>query len=740
MAIFGIGDKRVRVVLEKLTAGKTAMADKRGTNARVSKFSEEKGDLVREHNKKLPTMTSRYSRAKYRNLANTCSTSELTANNEKHKQRVCEQAHLGEMQREFDAHKGRAEVTDEPGTSRGRKRKPQPETWKMNIAKKLRNEGKAYISRKTHKEVEARKIGPACADGCFEKVTMPVIEALFKEYWGMGDYNAQTSYLQKSMVSVPVKRHRVPAEGSSRTQTALYSVTYGDKRYKVCKKAFMAIFGIGDKRVRVVLKKLTDWKTAMADKRGTNARVSKYSGEKGDFVREHIKKLPTMTSRYSRAKSPNRVYMESNLSVVKLYDMYVKFMKEEHPNVDIVSINFYSNVFRTEFNNIGFVPPVVDMCNTCDLLTASIEKYERVGCEQAQFEEMQREFRELDAHKVLATHARTVLYSFSSSDSDDFMALCFNLRQALPTPKLSTSVAFYKRKLWTYNFCVFNLKTQKSTMYIWDEVTARRGSCEIMSCVNHYIEANHVARQKKLVLFSDNCARQNKNIIMILGCLRLMHSKRFARIEHYFMVSGHAYMPCDHQFGYIEVRLRRESTISSKYEYMELIRNAVREGFHVVEMTQNDFLNFELLQSRITNRTSKTTSLQDARVIVYDCRYGEGYAIKNNYDVADTSDNHQVRLMKGRGKYSQMAFDLSEVTLPPRYTTPIPLSKEKLQDIKDLVLYVTPLESAQYFRDIIDKQDGGRLDDTPEEEEEEEEEVPVRGADIDALDTLLEYQ
>ncbi|XP_066957939.1 uncharacterized protein [Macrobrachium rosenbergii] len=133
-------------------------------------------------------------------------------------------------------------------------------------------------------------------------------------------------------------------------------------------------------------------------------------------------------------------------------------------------------------------------------------------------------------------------------------------------------------------------------------------------------------------------------------------------------------MPCNRHFGNIEVRLRRESTISSKYEYMELIRNAIKKGFPVVKMMQNEFLNFGLLQSYIRKCTSKTTTLQV--VIVYDFRYGEGYAIKNSYDIAYTSDNHQVWLMKGRGKYSLMAFNLSEVTLPPRYTSPIPLSKE----------------------------------------------------------------
>jgi len=42
--------------------------------------------------------------------------------------------------------------------------------------------------------------------------------------------------------------------------------------------------------------------------------------------------------------------------------------------------------------------------------------------------------------------------------------ICFDLQQALPTPKLSSSPAFYKQKLWTYNFCVHDADSE--TVYL----------------------------------------------------------------------------------------------------------------------------------------------------------------------------------------------------------------------------------------------------------------------------------
>ena len=42
----------------------------------------------------------------------------------------------------------------------GKKRRPRPETWKANVRKKLRNEGKAYYSKMANKHIEKRKNGP----------------------------------------------------------------------------------------------------------------------------------------------------------------------------------------------------------------------------------------------------------------------------------------------------------------------------------------------------------------------------------------------------------------------------------------------------------------------------------------------------------------------------------------------------------------------------------------------------
>ena len=101
----------------------------------------------------------------------------------------------------------------------GRKKACAPSNWARNIAKVRRNSGKEYVSVKTGRLVEGRQIGTPCGDGCFHKVTMPVIRKLFTDFWAIGNYDAQTAYIQKLVYKVPVKRHR-----PSKTQTTLESI------------------------------------------------------------------------------------------------------------------------------------------------------------------------------------------------------------------------------------------------------------------------------------------------------------------------------------------------------------------------------------------------------------------------------------------------------------------------------------------------------------------------------------
>jgi len=73
----------------------------------------------------------------------------------------------------------------------------------------------------------------------------------------------------------------------------------------------------------------------------------------------------------------------------------------------------------------------------------------------------------------------------------------------------------YKRKLWTYNFHIHDTGADTASMFMWPETTAGHRSSEIASCVLQYFKnAASVNTQsaRRLIVYSDNCSGQNKNI------------------------------------------------------------------------------------------------------------------------------------------------------------------------------------------------------------------------------------
>ena len=591
-----------------------------------------------------------------------------------------------------------SETVQERGR-RKRRKVAEPSAWKKVMAKTKRNLGQEYVSEKTGKTVSGRKVGPPCRDKCFDKVTMPVVKEIHKNFWNLGSYNEQNAYLGKLIRSNPVKRRRKPVVTAERFRrhTVSYFVLHEKKEIPVCKSGFLSIFNVGEKRIRTLLNKHSPTGTPVHDQRGKTAPAVKFSDEAVNVVREHINQLPAVGSHYTRAKSPHRKYLTPDLNVRKLYVLYQDYVHENYPDIKAVTESKYRAVFKEEFN-IGFAPNKADTCNTCDVLSANITHYDSNPSPSVPLAELQET---LDEHKQLAGRGMQLLKDFRATygEDEDVMGVCFDLQQTLPTPKLTTNVSFYKRKMWTYNLGIFNMKTQKSTMYIWDEVTAKRGSSEIASCLSHWLEENH-GDETTLILFSDNCAGQNKNMNMVLCLLRMIHQRKFFQIEHYFLVPGHSYMPCDRQFGNIELCLRQRANIETKQDYVRLIKHAVSGGFKVVEPDQSQIYDFPALQKCITKRTSKDLNFKDARVIIFDFHYKEGYQIRGDY--GEDTVLHKIRLQPGRARsYNPQVFDLSRTVLRPKYSAPIPLAPEKLKDIGDLLMYIHPDEKAQYFRQII---------------------------------------
>lgn len=156
-----------------------------------------------------------------------------------------------------------------------------------------------------------------------------------------------------------------------------------------------------------------------------------------DCVKTHITSFPTYQSHYSRRDNINRVYLGEDLSVGKMHRLYLQ--ETEERNWPKVSVDVYRRIFCEHFN-MGFRLPQTDTRKVCDTLSIDLQA--------AAEEDRQNVERLWNEHKVKADAAFDLLRSYTQlakQNPDSVHVICFDLQQALPTPKLSSGPAFYKR-------------------------------------------------------------------------------------------------------------------------------------------------------------------------------------------------------------------------------------------------------------------------------------------------------
>ena len=352
---------------------------------------------------------------------------------------------------------------------RGRSRELRFDDWEQNIAKARRNKGLEYVSYSTKKTVSARKVGEPCGDGCFTKVGIEAVDDIFHSYWDIGAYDARLSYLNSCVRETSFKRKYTKKQVSKRPMKIVYSVRHSGMLTEVCKKGFLSIHGMRPKEIQVFLAKRKQSLTGpiTKDMRGKHPSAHKIGGVKLQRVHEHILSIPVTSSHYSHVKNPHRQYTEENLDISTLYLRYITWMKAEHGGEAIVYMSFYRRIFTTCYN-IAFQPPKTDVCNLCSSLDLSIKELKGIPEKLSAVSDLEDE---KHMHLSAANEAQTLLRNQQFDTDPDLMVIAVDLQQTLPCPRLFVNRAYYTRKLWVYNLCVYDVKKKVGNMFVWDEST-----------------------------------------------------------------------------------------------------------------------------------------------------------------------------------------------------------------------------------------------------------------------------
>lgn len=636
--------------------------------------------------------------------------------------------------------------SSDPALKRGRKRQKNPKRWKANIRKKARAEGVGY-RRKSGKLKSPRKAGHRChcSKKCFEKVNEEERKHLLLQFNHIGNHSMQNQYLRGLIEATDIKRRGAggrdgTAKGKpgKRGSSYIYSIiTSANRKVPVCRKAFLSIHGIGYTRIKNLRKTAGACKPDQRGKHGN--RPHKVKTEHLQNVRNHIKSFPRMASHYSRKQNNKKRYLKEGLNVQRMYNLYLEkyeapvfgnwkassqaqLEQREQPTELRAAVTYrrYLQVFNTEFN-FGFGRPRSDTCARCEQLNLKINASEDAALKEEANEELrlhqiqaeqgyQAKARDAERAQQSWKGKRRIVHdevTYKSVDATDMIT--FDLQQNLPTPNLKHNDMFYLRQLWTYNFGVHDCVSGQGYMFMWHEAMAKRGASEIASCLMTFFQRFRTGA-RSLVSYSDGCGGQNKNLTIIGLFSELHFAGVYEVIDHLYLERGHTYLDNDRDFGIIEKR-RASAEVYVPRDWYEVVKEAgVAKPFQVVQMEQEDFLDYK---ASISNRYAlKNKDLAGQKVLLRDVHwlnFGWGPEKTPEGSIKMVHHPNEVWIRKTfsasepwmKVQYVRRKNPMDNVmtTTPSQlYDGPLPLKPAKVADLKKTAAqHLAPLHRSFYM-------------------------------------------
>ncbi|CAG4955519.1 unnamed protein product [Colias eurytheme] len=569
-----------------------------------------------------------------------------------------------------------------------RKRKREPKKWKKNVRKDNRAKGKQYINTKgktiPQKEIDVDQPCP-CVEKCHTKISPSQQKELFQKFYELGTFDLQTSYLFSLINVTPKLRqshaiNQTESSTSRRSNTRVYKVANSDGvPTKVCKEFFKKIFQVSDGRITRLLKNKLSVSTPPQDQRGRHIPKNKTSDDQVQNVKSFIEKFPTYESHYTLHKSSARLFLPPELNITKMYSLYCE------QSATPLSYYMFTKIFNENFN-LSFHPPISDSCKRFDMLNIKMQACDNE--EEKSHLETQRKLHLLKADSARNNYNKD---KEEAKVNGNTTVLVFDLMKTLPTPIISTGICYYKRQLWTYCLGIHDAATDKVTMCLWDETIASRGPQEIGSCLLRYIKEN--VTTKKLILYSDQCGGQNRNIKMAVLCQYITAHPDFVveSIDHKFFLSGHSYLACDQDFGLIEKKKKLFKNIFVPDDWDEVIKAArKKEPFVVIKMKKEHFFSTKRLEMNITNRKITSEGSKVKWLSIQWLKYHQMHKHKIFFKYSNNEDVifEYVDLSK------RNTTDITELEL--LYPDGKAISKEKKKDLLDLLDYIPPIHHQFY--------------------------------------------
>ena len=209
-------------------------------------------------------------------------------------------------------------------------------------------------------------------------------------------------------------------------------------------------------------------------------------------------------------------------------------------------------------------------------------------------------------------------------------------------------------------------------------------------------------------MYSDNCVGQNKNHALSRLFLALTDNKRFEKIEQFFPIRGHSFLPCDRDFGIIKKELKKHDRIYSIHELTNLIiRSTKSQKFTVKEVQSEEILEFKnwwpkFYKRKCISEESKTRNVPLNQKVCFMISSLMHYSYDSRFRSRIVGRNFIDSLVSHT--FCLKTPGTQAIVLPDKVAYPlekVPIKFAKLNDIRKLLPYI-PHDHSEFFNQILD--------------------------------------
>ena len=370
------------------------------------------------------------------------------------------------------------------------------------------------------------------------------------------------------------------------------------KGKRVCIKMFRGLHGIGERRMKSLIKYMKQYNTLSPRMHGNVRRMpaNTIPFEEICSIKLFIQNYAAfygceLPGRHPGFRSMKVTVLDTSITKYEIWDFYAKCCP--HANKRAVCYTSFIQLWNKLCPYVMIAKPKTDLCNTCQGFyldsksTANAEEGVKLAQLNKQQEHLYRSEREKLVYKRQCQEAAKEHEQCAATGRQcRFRHLSFDFAQQVlyPDPPMQPGGLFFltPRKCGLFGIC--NDAIHQQINFLIDEcVNIGKGPNTIISLLHFYVE-KYCIGIRTLFMHADNCVGQNKNNYVMMYLLWRVLTGRSTELTLSFMIAGHTKFSCDACFGLIKKVVKR-TFISSLVDIAECVdKSGEHKSTNIVEL------------------------------------------------------------------------------------------------------------------------------------------------------------